>query len=265
MMTLKNTLDTEKRSWRIKMNLREEKDVAYISFNRNSRNTLTTDCFNTLSGYFRELSKRDSRPIAIVLESKAEDVFSYGADPKFFNSISLNEKKDLFVSLMNFCKAALDSHIPFIVDLNGPAMAGGAIVACLSDFAIAKSCKAKLSFSQVKVGIPVSHSLLKIAERRISTEYFSEMILLGKNYDAAELKSMKFVNELYEDSRDSALTKLLGRISRIDKDVMAYTIRNRNKYIIPEIDNYLRDFDKDFLRFLSAGETKNHFEGLKKL
>ncbi len=247
------------------MNLREEKDVAYISFKRNSRNTLTTACFNKLSGYFRELSKRDSRPIAIVLESEAEDVFSYGADPDFFNSISLSEKKDLFVSLMNFCKAALNSNIPFIVDLNGPAMAGGAIVACLSDFAIAKRSKAKLSFSQVKVGIPISHCLMKIAGRRISAEYFSEMILLGKNYNASELESMNFVNDLYDESRDAVLTSLLSRVSRIDRGVMAYTLKNRNKYIIPEIDTYLHDFDKDFLSFLSAGETKSHFEGLKKL
>ena len=247
------------------MNLREENDVAYISFKRNSRNTLTTNCFNTLSRYFKELSARSSRPIAIVLESKTEDVFSYGADPDFFNSISLSEKKDLFVSLMNFCKAALSSQIPFVVDLNGPAMAGGAIVASLSDYAIAKKDKAKLSFSQVKVGIPISHCLFKIAERRLSVTHFSEMMLLGKNYEARELESMNFVNDIYDDSRDAALNKLISRIARIDKDVMAYTIKNRNKGIIPEIDNYLHDFDKDFLSFLSAGETKNHFEGLKKL
>ena len=249
------------------MELREENDLAYISFNRNPRNTLTTSCFDQLSQMFLQLSKRPSRPLAIILESKAEDVFSFGADPKFYNQLNLMQKKELFVSLMNFCKAALLSRIPLIVDLNGPAMAGGAILASLSDFAIANQKHGKLGFSEVKVGIPIPYCLFRIAERRISREHFSNMMLIGRSYDAKRLKEMEFVTDLYtsEDSRVNILGDLISRIKRIDKDVMAYTIKNRNKHLVPETDTYLHEFDKNFLVFLSSDQTSQHFQELEKL
>ena len=98
---------------------------------------------------------------------------------------------------MDFCKTVLSTHIPVIVDLRGPAMAGGAIIAALSDFAIGCERDAKLSFSEVKVGIPIPHCLYKIAERRIDSSYFSEMMLLGKNYEAADLDKMGFLSGQY--------------------------------------------------------------------
>ena len=113
---------------------------------------------------------------------------------------------------MNFCKSALNSHIPFIVDLNGPAMAGGAIVASLSDFALARKGHAKLSFSEVKVGIPIPHCLFKIAERRMGTQYFSDMMLLGKNYGCKDLLDMNFATVIYEESRDESLNNLIRHI-----------------------------------------------------
>ena len=248
------------------MKLSFKEDIAYISFGRNKRNTLTTSCFNKLSSILTELKAKDVKPRAIVLESSVDDVFSYGADPEFFASLDLQGKKELFVSLMNSCKAALSCHIPIIVDLRGPAKAGGAILAALSDFAVSCERDAVLSFSEVKVGIPIPHCLYKIVERRISASHFSEMMLLGKNVNAKELSEIGFSNACYFGSnKKEAFESVFSKIRRIDQEVMAYSIKARNHGIIDTINSYIANFDEDFLHFLDVKHTVSSFKKLEKL
>lgn len=194
-------------------------------------NTLDIPLMRDLAKTFKDLAQEPEarRPRAILLSSAVHGQFSAGIDPKAILSTDVHGRKQVFLALGALVEAVWFCHIPVVCDINGPALAGGAVLATLGDFAVMDANAGKISYSEVKVGLPIPYFVQRLIMSKTNPSAWSEIILLGKNIDAHEALRIGFANAVYsnETEREEALQGLLGRIARLPPAVVAETLRQK--------------------------------------
>ena len=232
--------------------LKIDDSLATISMSGHPLNTLTPEALASFRQRLHMVAA-DSRVKVVLLKSDAEQVFSTGMDPKFGLSQDQAGRERLFAELMGLLDDYDRFSIPIVTDINGPALAGGAVLAMMSQFSIAHGERAKLCFSEVKVNLPVPAPIFQLLRRRVPQPIVNDMILLGKNLGPAELELSGAVSALYYDDeqREAVLKQLIGRILRLDKAVLSRTLATAKQEIPLRIDRFLEVADKEFHPYLS--------------
>lgn len=226
--------------------------VARITLSSDGLNTLTTASLKSLRQRLK-LVEADSSVRVLLLESEKPQVFSVGMDPKFALEQDQAGREALFVELMHLLQDYQNYSLPIVTDINGPALAGGAVLAMMGEFSVAHGDFAKLCFSETKVNLPVPEPIFKLFAKRVSQAYVNEVMLLGKNLDATALELTGMTTALYYDDeqRSAVLEQLLGRIKRIKPDVMRQTLITAKKQNDLQIDDFLAVANVEFFPFLT--------------
>jgi methylglutaconyl-CoA hydratase len=226
-----------------------------LTLNGDPMNTLTPDNLDQLIAHFEacRASGPQDRPRAILLASAKPDVFSNGINPQYLVDGTPAERQQVFASLMKLIQAYCRLPVPVIADVNGVALAGGAVLATMADFVLVQQDKAKLGFSEVKVSIPVPEPIFSLLERRIGAGPCREMLVLGRNVDAPEMMRLGFAQADYtnQDDRAVALENLVGRILRVQPEVMAATLAASKRGLDQEVEQFLPRLASEFSAFLT--------------
>lgn len=203
--------------------------VAKILLNHPKNNTLTIELMEGLIKVANNMSSAPAgvRPRAIILGSSLPGQFSQGIDPMAIINGDIADRKKIFRTLGDLVEAFWYSYIPVIADVNGPAIAGGAVLAMLGDFIVMDAQKSKICFSEVKVGLPVPGFIQRLLQKKTSPAYWTEMILLGRNVDAAEAVRIGLANGTYEtpEERVKLIGQFVGKITRLAPAVLSETLR----------------------------------------
>lgn len=223
--------------------------VAKIYLNHPKANTLTVELMEGLISVVNNMSAAPAgvRPKVIVLGSALTDQFSQGIDPLAIINGDMAQRKKIFKTLGDLVEAFWFSYIPVIADVNGPAIAGGAVLALLGDFIVMHGQKSKICFSEVKVGLPVPGFIQRLVQKKASPAFCNEMVLLGKNVDAAEALHFGIANGVYNnpDEHKALLDQYIGKITRLAPAVLSETLRQSrlNEQI------WLKTFREDLASF----------------
>ncbi len=205
--------------------------VARVVLKNPPFNTLDLPMMTGLATTFTALAAEPvaTRPRAIVLASGVSGQFSSGVDPRAVLETTIDGRKQVFLTLGGLVEAIWFCHIPVVCDINGPALAGGAVLATLGDFAVIDGNAGKICYSEVKVGLPVPYFVQRLIMSKTNPSAWNEVILLGKNIDANEALRLGFANAIYnnETERDETLQSLLGRITRLPPAVLSQTLREK--------------------------------------
>jgi enoyl-CoA hydratase/carnithine racemase len=235
--------------------IREQKPFVAVEFNHSPSNCLTPDIMEDLIGILSTLKLRDhsERPRAVVFRSGLNGVFSHGMDPKYFVMSDLEERKRIFVSLAHLMEAFYKFGIPVIADINGPALAGGAVLALLADFATISASSGKICFSETKVGLPVPEVIQDLIRFKVSASACLEAVVLGKNYDAASAFGVGMVNHVYHNDaeRDQYINDMCARFARVSPEVIAATINDSKRWMLAGKEKFLDSMDDVFVPFLT--------------
>ncbi len=233
-------------------NVQIDKSVAHIFLDTNAQNTLTTHVMTKLIDIFQGISQNKQVRVAFLQSSKPE-VFSFGLDPAFMLEQDIEGRCQVFMTLMSLIQAADELEVPLITDINGAALAGGAVLALLGDFSIANDDHAKVCFSEVKVGLPVPPPIFELLRRRCSESLVREMLLTGRNMKGRDLEKNGIVSNLYhsDKDRDTCWNDLVGRLCRIDREVLSMTLKSSKVAMKPAVDYFLKNLNTDFVPFLS--------------
>lgn len=203
--------------------------VAKILLNHPKNNTLTIELMEGLISIINNMSSAPTgvRPKVIILGSALADQFSQGIDPMAIINGNMDDRKKIFMTLGDLVEAFWYSYIPIIVDVNGPAIAGGAVLALLGDFIVMDVQKSKICFSEVKVGLPVPGFVQRLVQKKTSPAYWTEILLLGKNVDAVEAMRIGIANGIYAtpEERTALITQYVGKITRLAPAVLSETLR----------------------------------------
>ena len=203
--------------------------IARIQLDHPKHNTLTFELLTGLAAVVNNMSAapRGVRPRVIVLGSAVEAQFSQGIDPLAIVNGSMEDRKKIFLALGDLVEAIWYSYIPVIVDVSGPAIAGGAVLAMLGDFILMDVDRAKICFSEVKVGLPVPAFIQRLVQVKTSPSNWTDMLLLGRNYNATDALKIGVASALYRDNgeREDHLSQYIGKITRLSPEVLAESLR----------------------------------------
>jgi enoyl-CoA hydratase/carnithine racemase len=203
--------------------------VAKILLNNPANNTLTIELMEGLSAVVRNMAAAPAgvRPRVIILGSAVRGQFSQGIDPAAVVKGDLAYRKKIFLTLGDLVESLWFSYIPVIADVNGPAIAGGAVLAMLADFILMDTSASKICFSEVKVGLPVPGFVQRLVQVKTSPANWTELILLGKNINATDAQRMGIANGTYRDDeeRQTHLNQYVSKILRLSPAVLAETLR----------------------------------------
>jgi enoyl-CoA hydratase/carnithine racemase len=230
-------------------------------------NTLDRSLLQELADVARAATRSSSstRPRAIVLESAVANVFSHGIDPQAVLGTDVAGRRAIFTALAAAVDALWFGYVPIVADVSGSAFAGGAVLATLADFAIIDREHGKIAFSEHKVGLPLPAFVQRLVQAKIAPSAWNEVLLLGRNVDAAQALALGFANAVYGDAaeRAEALKSLVGRIVRLPPAVLSASLKQARAPHRAIFDSFYDELG-DFADFLTPAYLEHGLKAVLK-
>ncbi|MBT3981631.1 MAG: enoyl-CoA hydratase/isomerase family protein [Bacteriovoracaceae bacterium] len=179
--------------------------------------------------------KADADPLTkvIVTRSKRKNVFCMGFDPQYIVDKSIDDRASIFKGISLLIYNLLSLKRPHISVIEGPAMAGGAVLAILSDYRLFCSERAKFSFSEAKVGLALPSVLIDTIAAHISPAWLREVACLGKNIDAKQGQICGVANWVSSpEGIEEKLALECSKIARLSPYVLEVNKKRINKKLI---------------------------------
>jgi enoyl-CoA hydratase len=179
-------------------------NTAVLTFNRpDVRNAMSAELYASCIG---ELAEADRDPdVRCVILTGAGTCFSAGRDLKERNRVRPSAYEYLEHTLFSdegpahFYSYLTQYRKPLITAINGPAVAGGCIVAALGDISVA-SDRAFFALPEIDRGIPPPGGVM-VFPNLISRCKATYLLFTGKRIDAMEAERIGLITKVVPDER----------------------------------------------------------------
>jgi enoyl-CoA hydratase/carnithine racemase len=213
-----------------KLKVERQGHLAVLTLQSPPVNVLDLELMEELRAAVVKLTREarpDDKPRAILLASGVPGQFSQGLDPRAILTTDVEGRRNVFRALCDLAEALWLGYVPVIADISGPALAGGAVLATMADFAIIDGEKGKICFSEVKVGLPLPKFVQRVITSKVSPSASREVMLLGRNVDAADAHRLGFANAVYKtpEERKDALHAIVSKLTRLPPSALSQTLR----------------------------------------
>jgi enoyl-CoA hydratase len=204
--------------------------VAVVTLNRpEKRNALSMDLRDELASALETLGADDELGCAVL--TGAGTAFSAGMDVKQFGGDADNRRRLVQTSERMF-GALARFPLPIVAAVNGPAIAGGFVLALLCDVRIA-GASAQFGFPEVGRHIPPSYAAARAA---LAPAVARRLCLTGEVLDAAAAERLGVVSEVVDDAALGArATQLAAGIA----SASPWTVRELKRRILSEHERLL--------------------------
>ncbi len=169
--------------------------IRTITLNRpERRNAMTPEMQDELIHVLEDTALSDRR--VLVLKG-AGDAFCSGLDLSVIQAMNDKTAADHLTDAERIAKLFMtlyELHIPTIAVVHGPAIAGGAGLAAICDFALATP-SSKFGFTEARIGF-VPALVSAFLALQIDGRHARDLLLTGRIIDAAEAHRIGFVNEV---------------------------------------------------------------------
>ena len=202
--------------------VRHEGAVSTVTFDAPPHNLLDIDIMDRL---VRAHLEADAHPRTqvIVTRSALPQMFCNGLDPDYVVALAPVDRPPVFHAVGRVLHHLFALTKPHISVIAGPAMAGGAILAIPSDFRFFDSDHGRISFTEVKVGLPLPEALCAVIGHFCSPPVLRDVVL-GRNLDAREAVAAGLGDGHASGAALEALvTKQVERLTRISPAVLRAT------------------------------------------
>jgi len=240
-----------------------EKDrIAWIFLNRpEKRNALHAEMLKDLRACF-EKAESNEQIRAVCLGAKGK-YFCSGADlslllQSFQNTDEQNiedsrRMAELYVYLYTFPK-------PFVTVLEGPALAGGAGLATISDYCFATK-EAYISYPEVKVGyVPAIVSLF--LNQKLGLHNAKKLLLTGAELSAEEAKKWGLIEEIY--SSDEIMDQVNLFLQQFCLKVSAQSFAQTKKLMhCYDEESFAKNLEKAVFLNVEARKTEDFLKGVQ--
>ncbi|MCC6489044.1 MAG: enoyl-CoA hydratase/isomerase family protein [Candidatus Hydrogenedentes bacterium] len=160
----------------------------------------------------------------IVTRSGLEGMFCNGLNPLLVLESDLKGRLAFFDAVGRMVYGLYSLRKPHIAVLNGPAMAGGAVLAITADFRYMDQERGAFCFAESKVGVPVPEGLVAVIAEVCSPAMLREVVLLGKNLKPELAFAAGLVDGLANaHNLDEMVNTQVARLARLSPGVLAET------------------------------------------
>lgn len=180
------------------MTTRIENHIAYVSMNRAPMNLMDIPFMQEFTAIHAELAKNKD-VWGVIVHSSVDGYFSNGLDPAMMLARDVKGRQEVFEVLL---KMVLDVYAfpkPHVSAIEGHAMAGGAVIAILSDWRFMSRDKSRISFSEVAVGLTIPKAIINLIESATGPGPLREIAMLGSPIKSERACELGLVDEVYDN------------------------------------------------------------------
>ena len=198
-------------------------ETSTVVFNHAPMNLLNIDTMDALLAAHREADAHPDTRV-IVLRSAIKGLFSNGLDPMAVLAADSAGRVAIFEALGRLSQGLISLGKPHIAVLNGPALAGGAVLAVLADFRYLDEEVGAICFAEVKVGLPVPASIIAVIRQYCAPPMLREVVLLGKHLKAPLALEAGLADGIAPAAKlEDMVTTHVARLARLSPAVLRTT------------------------------------------
>lgn len=222
--------------------------VLLLTLNRpEKRNALSVELRELVASALADL---DTEEVGAVVVTGADPAFCSGMDTTQFGGDQANRQRLLDSSLA--CFAAIGKcPVPVVAAVNGPAIAGGFVLALAADIRVAEP-SARFGFPELPRGIPPSFAWARAA---LPAALARELCITGRLLDAEQARAEGVAGELVAEG--GALPRALELGREIASRPRAAIVETKRRVLLERERLYGFLFEDEARMFRSAllGET----------
>jgi enoyl-CoA hydratase len=173
-------------------------EIAVLTLDKPPVNALFIDLFDAITEALKVLEKDDETRVVIL--TGGEKIFSAGMDLKAVARAGPEELLHLMEVGYAFFQEMEKFPKPTIAAVQGHALGGGLGLAIACDFRIAGE-KVVFGLPEARIGFPLMWGVTSLYMRVLSRGPALDLLLTGRNIDAAEALRMNIVRSVVPDDR----------------------------------------------------------------
>jgi len=173
-------------------------EIAIVTLDKPPVNALFIDLFDAITRAL-EILEQDEQTRVVILTG-GEKIFSAGMDLKAVGRADPEELLRLMEVGYVFFQGMEKYPKPTIAAIRGPALGGGLGLAIACDFRIAGE-KVVFGMPESRIGFPLLWGVTRLYMRTISRGPALDLLLTGRNMDAAEALRMNIVRSVVPDEK----------------------------------------------------------------
>lgn len=232
--------------------------IARITMSRAPLNALSLELIEELRGAIRQVSE-DNDTWAFLIDSSVEGFFSNGLDPELLLPLDVSGRLKVFDAFLGMCRDLYALTKPSLSLVNGHAMAGGAVIASMTDFRFLAEGKYSFCFTEVRVGLTLPPMLIEVIERITGPQHLRRIAMLADRFKPEECLAMGLADRLVPAADLlSEGRKYLESMLDLPQASLRSVKEELRRPALASFDRMLRD-PAGFARFLGA----NFEEGLR--
>ena len=225
----------------------EQRDgVTVVRLEHGKVSALDLELCQNLRSTFDELA---AEARAVVLTGRGS-VFSAGINlPRLLDGGP--EYVEQFLDLLtDLCETVFSFPRPLVAAINGHAIAGGCVIACLADRRLMAAGSGRIGIPELSIGVPFTAAPFEVMRFAVLPQYFGEVLYGAATYEPAAAMERGLVNEVVapEELLDRAVQNAaaLGQVApsafRISKAQFRRPAVERMRAGTAELDADVREF-----------------------
>ncbi len=197
------------------INVRHDKDVSTVTFANPPMNLMDIEIMDALVAAHRDADAHPGTRV-IVTRSGLDGIFSHGLNPPLILQCDEDGRVAFFHAVGRLIAGLFSLGKPHISVVNGPALAGGAVIAICSDFRYFDAALGAICFAEPKVGLPVPGALAAVIREVCAPRLLREVVMLGKHIDADLALEAGLADGIAEGGALEAMVeKQVARLARL--------------------------------------------------
>lgn len=229
--------------------------VSVVRLEHGKAHALDLELLEELERVFEELAEDDGVRAAVLTGSGS--IFSAGVD-LFRLTREDDEYVDRFVpALSRVFRALFAFPKPLVGAVNGHAIAGGCILACVCDYRTMAEGEGTLGVPELQVGVPFPLAAIEILRFATSGAHLQELVYRGTTYRPEEARERGLVDEVVPP--EGLLDRALAVASRLASEPSArfrITKRQLRRPTLERMDRFADETDDEVVATWKSRETR---------
>jgi enoyl-CoA hydratase len=169
-------------------------DITVVRLQHGKANALDLELCQHLHATFDELA---AQARAVVLTGRG-GIFSAGVDLLRVLDGGPAYVEQFIGALSGFCEAIFTFPKPLVAAVNGHAIAGGCVIACMADRRLMAQGPGRIGVPELLVGVPFPAAPLEAMRFVVPPQHFGEVIYGGATYEPTAAMERGLVDEVVQ-------------------------------------------------------------------